>query len=171
MVAPPPASDIYLDTSVTAGAVLAGTRHSEAALAFCRQLAENGNRVFFSQILRLEFSEAIRRVAQRGELPGDTMREWELDRWDRSMRVRERWLSFGVEQLEALLAEFREVLELPFLLETWQASIDVMAKYGLRSLDAVHVATAMATGLSDLATIDRHLSRVADLRVWLVRDT
>src|SRR5215210_1816025 len=87
-------ADVYLDTSVVVAAIIAGTPHSAASSAFCLSLAEQGSRVYFSQLLRLEYGEAIRRLVRRDQLPEDLRLRYDLARWDADVAVRRRWMRF-----------------------------------------------------------------------------
>jgi len=56
-------SDIYLDTSIAAAAISSGDPHSAACMAFCAHLAQDNTTVYFSQLLRLEIAQFIRKLA------------------------------------------------------------------------------------------------------------
>ncbi len=167
-------SDVYLDSSLVVAAIVRGSDHSRASADFCAQLAERGSRVYFSQVLRLELAEAVRRLAadpkRAARLPPDLRREYQLGQWGTNLFVRQRWMDFGVQQLDALLDRFAEAFELPFRPKVWRSSLAVIVDHQLRSLDAIHVATAREYRIRHLATTDDDFSRVTDLRVWLLRD-
>ena len=162
--------DIYLDTSVVVAATIVSSPLSAAGNAFCAALEIHRSRIYFSQVLRLEFSQAVRNLAtRRAQLPDEVRRQHQLDHWDTSDAVRHHWMQFGIAQLEGILNSF-EVIELPFETEIWERSVEIMALNQLKSLDAVHVATARAYGLRHFATLDDDFNRIVDLRVWLIRD-
>ncbi len=164
-------SDIYLDTSTVVAAIVQGSHHSVPSAAFCSQLINHGSRVYFSQLLRLELAEAIRKLATKTEsLPADLRRDYQLDAWGTNFLVRQRWMDFGVQQLEALLDRFAETFELPIRPRTWRSSLSVMVDHQLRAYDAIHVATAREHHIRHIATADGHYRNVADLRVWLTQD-
>ncbi len=48
---------------------------------------------------------------------------------------------------------------------------DPAARHRLRSHDALHVATALAAGVPDFATVDADFRRVSALRLHLLRDS
>jgi predicted nucleic acid-binding protein len=163
--------DVYLDTSVVVAAIMAGSANSLACIAFCESIAIHGNPVAFSQTLRVELSQAIRKLAtRRDRLRPDTRERFQLDRWETDVLVRRRWMSHGIERFRSLLATFAEVVELPFDSGIWERSIDLMVDHFLQSHDAVHAATATAYGLNSFATTDADFARVAQLDVILLRD-
>jgi predicted nucleic acid-binding protein len=167
----PGPDDLYLDTSVVVGAIIAGTPHSERARQALTEWANTGGSVYFSQILRAELSQALRNLASRpGQVPQDTREQFRLDSWSTESAVRERWLQHGVSKFRGFVASFDEVFELPFTTQIWNDSLRVIIDSGLQSIDAIHVATATRNGIRTLATLDDHFRRVPDLRVWLLRD-
>lgn len=164
-------SDIFLDTSTVVAAIVPGTANARASADFCERLVVQRSRIFYSRLLRLEFVEAMRRLATRlDELPAELRRQYGLDDWERSLLVRRRWLESGVVQLEAFLGRFAEALEFPVNQRLWLRSVSIMAEHRLRSYDAFHVATAREARLSHLVTTDRHFRRVHDLTIWLTLD-
>lgn len=170
MIDPTP-RDIYLDADIVIAGMFPGTSHSAASARFCQRLSDQGSRVYFSQILRLEIAETVRKLATKPDrLPPDVRRNYQLDRWGQDFLVRQRWMSAGLAQFEAFLAQFTEVFEIPFRLKTWENSIGIMALEHLRSLDAVHLATARAIRVGHFATCDADFQNVHDPRVWVVRD-
>jgi predicted nucleic acid-binding protein len=162
---------VYLDTSLIFAAIFRHSLNWAASDEFCRRLAERRSQVYFSQTVRLELSEAIRKLATMpGRTPPGIRDEFSLDQWEHSVFVRRRWFEFGVRQFDALVASFAEVFEVPFDSTIWLSSVAVMTDERLRSHDAVHVATARAYRVPALATGDDHFLRVRDLEVILVRD-
>lgn len=167
----PPPSDVYVDTSIAVAAMFEGTAHSAASVTFCARLEAARSRVVFSEILWLELSQVLARQYQDPRLPEELRRTYRLDRWETDARVRTRWLAFGLQQFEMLIARFRDVSAISFDRDIWDASIDIMAQTNLRSHDAIHVATARSAGIADFATIDHHFRRMPGLNVWLIRDS
>ena len=163
-------TDIYLDTSVVVTAMVPGIPHHGACAAFCEALRQERTRVVYSQLLRLEFIQVWFRLPAGSYLSTEDVKIHRLRAWDRSPTVRAAWMTHGIEQLERFLDRFGEILELPFNLAVWRASVNVMARHRLRSNDAAHVATARIAGLTDLATVDDDFRRATDLRLWLLRD-
>ena len=75
-----------------------------------------------------------------------------------------------MRQFERFLAPFAAIVELPFSLPIRRASIELMARHRLRSHDAIHVATALAAGVPDFASVDSDFRRVPALQLHLLRD-
>ncbi len=59
----------YVDTSVVVAAIFPMVPHGAASAAFCDGLADQETTVYFSQVLRLEPSQAIRNLATRPGQP------------------------------------------------------------------------------------------------------
>ncbi len=74
------------------------------------------------------------------------------------------------ENLERLLNQFAVFVEAPIRAEAWPLSLEYMASHGLRSYDALHIATARYFGVGDLASCDRHFINIEGLNVTIVRD-
>ncbi len=164
-------SDIYLDTSVVAAAISSGDPHSVACTTFCGRLARDNVRVYFSQLLRLEIAQFIRKLATdpRSVVSPSLYQQYQLRDFGTDSGIRQQWMQFGMAQFDALLGTFYRVFELPLRKQIWQQSIDLMSLYGLESYDAAHVATAFRAGLSDLATVDGKFARVSGLHVHTIR--
>lgn len=81
MLEEPFPTDIYLDTDVVVKAIVGGMDHSTACLRFCSELAQHESRVYFSQILRLEFSQAFKQLATKAQLPESIRDVFGLDQW------------------------------------------------------------------------------------------
>ncbi|MBA3415215.1 MAG: type II toxin-antitoxin system VapC family toxin [Chloroflexia bacterium] len=172
MSGPAPAGDVYLDTSIVVAASIEGSHHATSCAAFCDDLVAAASRVLFSQVLRLELSQAILKVATRRQgLSLDIRNEFRLDEWGASSAVRERWLRSNIRRSDAPISRFAAWQEIPIGTDTWQTSLDVMIAYGLQSHDAVHVATARQLGLTHLATADDHFKRVSsEFNIILIQD-
>ncbi len=161
---------VYLDTSAVATALMPGIANSAACSLFCDSLKTDRTRVVTSHILRLEFAQLWSRLPGTPVVDTATVRAFRLGAWDRNVAVRSDWMNEGVARLETLLAGFRDVVELPFTIETWREGIEIMARLRLRSHDAIHVATALTAGVPDFATVDADFRRVPALRLQLLRD-
>jgi predicted nucleic acid-binding protein len=128
--------------------------------------------VYFSQLLRLEIAEALKNLAVRRppQLPTGERQRYRLDDWETDTQARRRWMAFGVTQFRGFLGQFGDIIELPLDESTWQRSVQIMVRDGLRSYDAMHVATAREHGLRHFATVDRWFAGLRSPRVWLTRD-
>lgn len=163
--------DVYLDTSVLLGAMMPGSTNADACEDFCAQIASQGRRVYYSQTVYVELSQALRKMATRADRVASGMREqFGLDRWEPDIHIRQRWMQYGVEQFDQLRERFIDAFELPFDRSIWLQSIDLMVEYFLQAHDAVHAATARAYGLRAFATTDADFVRVTGLDVILLRD-
>jgi predicted nucleic acid-binding protein len=156
---------------VLLGAAIPGAPHAASCGLFCTDLIEHGSTVYFSQIVHVELPQAFRRLATTtANLPADVRQTYSLDDWGRNPAVRSGWLEVGRTEVERLLTGFYRVIELPWRRSIWEVSPTLMARYSLQSLDATHVATAVAYELRDLATVDDAYRRVSELRLHLIRD-
>lgn len=160
---------VYLDTSLVVAAMFEDVVHAQESIAFCQRLVSKGTNVVFSTILRVELTQALGKLPLRDQLSADTSQTHRLDIWNRHERVRREWMSAGIDRFARLPGQFPRAIEVQLTLPIWYDSIDVMTRHRLRSLDAVHVATARAAGLRDLATLDDHFRRVTLLTVWQMR--
>jgi predicted nucleic acid-binding protein len=174
-VAPSLPSDIYLDTSIVVAATIAGIAHAGPSQQFCERLGIFGARVYVSTLLRLEFVNALRSLAlprnpRRPRLPEATRQQFRLQDWETAAAVREAWMGFGEQQLEAFFDQFAEAIELPLRAGTAARTVALMCQYNMKSYDAVHVAVATENGLRDFASTDREFRPVQGLQLWLARD-
>lgn len=137
------------------------------------RLAAENTPVLFSEIVRLEFTHAIKNLGRKAQLPGSLREQFQLDVWNTNHFVRERWLQFGVQEFERFLATFSEVIEIPYRRHIWRDSVRIMAFHDLDQLDAIHVASAQRLRARAFATCDRKLGRLkgaAPLEVILIPD-
>jgi predicted nucleic acid-binding protein len=155
---------------VVVAGILEGSLFYDVAQDFRQALAENDCTVVFSQLLRVELLQAVRQTGTvDGALPGKIRRAHRLQRWGLEIDVRRRWLQHGIDEFDALLPEFREVVEIPITRATWIRSAELMARFQIDSDDALHAATAIQYGAADFATLDADFSRVSELTTWLLR--
>jgi predicted nucleic acid-binding protein len=167
---PAVAAPVYLDTSVAVTSVESGIPHHRACAAFCDGLRDAGTEVVVSQLVRVEFLNAWFRLSTSPYLQPDTVRRYRLRAWDRDAMVRDSWMVHGVAMFDRFLDSFAATTEVPLNRQIIAASIPLMARHRLRSLDAVHVATALFVGVSDFAAVDEDFRRVPNLRFVLLRD-
>lgn len=163
--------EVYLDSSLVVAAMIDGLPHSRACAAFCSHSIADSSHVYFSQILRLEIAEAVRKLATRAQLPEDLRDEYQLQSSATDPLIRQQWMACRMSQFALLIGKFHEVSELPFRIRMWHRSVQIMARYALGSHDAVHVATALLNGVDVFATADHHCVCVETLDILLIHDT
>lgn len=165
---------VYLDTGLVAAAMLQGALHHPASQEFCKVLVGASSRVYFSNLLRIELLQALVSIGtDPTQLTGRVRRRYALHRWGDNSPTRLDWLQHGMELLEQFLDQFAEVSEAAIAPGIIDAAIPLMARYKLRSYDALHIATAEALGVSHLATCDADYLRVGSdalVTVLLIRD-
>jgi len=145
-----PPEAVVLDTNVVAEALLRSETEHNACDELLRRLSHAGTHVVFNRLLEMElwevvfnhavrtqtarrdirhsrFLPAVRRMA--GERFGEAMREWHD----------------VLDQLNWDCVELHEVAD---------AVPDLMRAYGLQSYDAVHAATLLRSGITDMVTRD-----------------
>ncbi|HZR99822.1 MAG TPA: type II toxin-antitoxin system VapC family toxin [Chloroflexota bacterium] len=167
----PPPAEIYLDTSIFVAAIVRTAPHRTACTSFCQRLIAADSQIYFSQFVRLELLQALRRLATTQHNIAPAVRaQYGLDRWGDDPVVRRNWLEAGTAQFAALLARFRAAVELPWSASMWRATMGIMIRHGLQAQDALHVATAQEWGLHALAAVDADYRRVPALDFWLIRD-
>ncbi len=170
-MAVPIPSKVYLDTSVIVAAISSGDPHYLACSTYCTALANNNSTIYFSQLLRLEYAQFIRKLATDATyaLPSSIYQQYQLQDFGTNMMIRHQWMRFLMSQFDALVATFYTVRELPVGKEIPPHSIQLMSLHGLESYDAAHMATALREKVPDLATTDRKFSRAASgLRIHLI---
>lgn len=164
--------DTYLDASFVVAAMIAGSHHAAASHEFAARLSESRSHVHFSTILPIEISQALFRMgANPIRLSPDVRSQFLLDRWEHDFLTRHRWMAYGIDKFNEFQRGFAHVYEYPLSLDTWRRSVSIMSHYQLRSIDAIHVATAQTIGVRDFVTCDAGFRRVDGLNVILIRDT
>ncbi len=161
-------SDVYLDTDVLVNLVYPELPHADACARAGRNLYDAGSTVYISALTRVEFAQAFRSMATQGSASSHLIREFDLARW-REAGIRQRWLEYWHEELELLLGSFPQLIELPITTGNAQRSVTLMARYALRSQDAVHLSTALHYNVPVFWTCDDHFARVDELAVDILR--
>lgn len=163
-------SDISIDSSVFAAAIITGgDLHSPAAQRFCADVARQNCTVYFSQFVRSEVADFVRRLATRGVLPVHMQQQFNLSQFQWDIRVRQRWMVYGMAEFERLTGTFATRFELPYDQFIIRHSLRVMSAFSPRSYDAVHVTTALRAHVRDFAAVDGHFMSVRGLRLILIR--
>lgn len=145
----PPAA-IVIDTNVVAEMLLPSEPEHAACNALLQRLGDAGTLVVFSRLLELELWEVVFNQALRRTLP---RRDRPLGRFKRSARrTAIEAVDRATHMWEELLDDLRwDCVELH---EVTDAVPDLMRAYGLQSYDAVHAATLLASGVTDMVTRD-----------------
>ncbi len=162
-------SDVYLDTAFVVNALFGHESGESASARGLAELVSSGGTAYFSEILRVEYFQALRRLATRGRVSTSTLDSFSLQRWNEA-EVRRRWLRLGHKELDRFISHLPESVEIPLNRQIIEESVDLMATYALGSLDAVHLATALHYQIPFVWTCDDHFERVDDPFVEIIRD-
>jgi len=164
---------VYLDTSVIVATISSGDPFNVPCQTYCAALARNDSMIYFSQLLRLEYAQFIRKLAtdSKNAVPQHLFQQYQLKDFGKNMMVRHQWTKFMMTQFDVLLGTFYRVRELPIQPPILRQSNDLMSLHNIESYDAAHVATALREGVHDLATTDtKFAARVTSgLKVHLIR--
>ncbi len=144
-----PPEAIVIDTNVVAEMMLPDEPEEATCDALLQRLADARTLVVFNRLLELELWEVIFNRALRRALP----REDRLGRFDPSSR------QTAIEALDRATHLWEELLDdlvwdCVELDEVADAVPDLMRAYGLQSYDAVHAATLLTSGVTDMVTRD-----------------
>lgn len=75
-----------------------------------------------------------------------------------------------VDRFRALLTRTKGVMPVAVDMEIAERAADLRARYGLRTPDAIHVATALHAGCTHILTNDRAWQRVTECAVVVLQD-
>jgi predicted nucleic acid-binding protein len=140
---------LALDTSFVVESLIETQPLHDRCADFASRIAESGIRVVTSELLQVELAEAAFAIALK-ERWG---RQWRQHRTDGRVRRRGRRLVDEVSGRYELLLSAVPHIDLP-VGRIAAAAARVMADHGLASYDAVHAATAIATGCQAIVTTD-----------------
>ena len=168
MLSGPIPDDVYLDTSFVVNAVFQVLPGSISCIEATDEIRDNQSIVYTSELLRLEYAQALRRLATRRRLPRHLHKRHELDRWAIGS-VRYQWLVYGFSELDKYLGTLPIVYELPYDNALMIPTTRFMAEYALGSLDAIHLATALHYEIPVFWTCDDHFQRADDLHIEIIR--
>jgi len=73
------------------------------------------------------------------------------------------------QKFEAALSDVEGVALVPVTHEIAREAARLRALHGLRTPDAIHVATALVAGAAELVTMDRRLGRIREIAVRVLR--
>lgn len=74
-----------------------------------------------------------------------------------------------VRRYESLFTESAGVVVLDIDMDIARRAAELRAKYGVRTADAIHLATALAAGASAFVTTGRRLARVKEIEVRVLK--
>ncbi len=145
-----PPDAVVIDTNVVAEMMLPAEAEHASCGAVLRRLRAAGTVVVFNRLLELELWEVVYEHALRRALPG---RDRRLRRFDRDVRMGP---AAALDDAKRLWNELLDDLtwERVEVREVAEAVPDLMRAYGLQSYDAVHAATLLASGVTDMVTRD-----------------
>ncbi len=145
-----PPEAVVLDTSVVAETLLQDEPEHPVCDALMSCLATAKVTVVFNRLLELELWEVVFNHALKRELPHRDQRHRRFQRASRKgamaavTRAECDWQDL-LETLDWQCVELHEVAD---------AVPDLMRAYGLQSYDAVHAATLLTSGVTDMVTRD-----------------
>ncbi len=145
-----PPTAVVIDTNVVAEAFLTDELEHRECDALFRRFADERTTVVFSRLLEMELWEVVFNHALRREVP-------RRDRRHRRFAVEgRRAASAALDRAERDWSELLVTLDWHCveLHEVADAVPDLMRAYGLQSYDAVHAATLLASGVTDMITRD-----------------
>jgi predicted nucleic acid-binding protein len=145
-----PPDAVVIDTNVVAEMMLPDEAEYASCDAMLRRLVEAETVVVFNRLLELELWEVVYEHALRRTVPG---RDRRLRRFERDVRM---GAAAALDEAKVLWNELLDDLtwERVEVKEVADAVPDLMRAYGLQSYDAVHAATLLASGVTDMVTRD-----------------
>lgn len=151
-----PPDHAVLDTSYVVEPLLSGQWHHVACAEALEHVVELATRVTYSSLHELELVEACHQVALRDQYGT----RWKAARRDGRARRRASRIA------EEALAAWSELVGLGFhrveASSVTDAVPELMQRYALGSYDAVHPATALATGADGLIALDVAFARIPE---------
>ena len=161
----PPPDRLYLDSDILVAAVVSTHEHAERAARLFELLLQYGaTTLYLCPVSWMEYAHVFSKETFRQTLPGEFAYLTPVTGWQ-DAAVRERYFKFVMSTLEDLLSPF-DWHEIPTTFHVNRAAIGYMARYNMDAQDAVHLASARAVGLTDLASFDRIFRRVDGLNLW-----
>jgi predicted nucleic acid-binding protein len=153
-IIPPP--EAVLDTTFVVEALVASQPAHAECSAFLEAMAAVGTVIYFNRLLEVELWEAAYQIAIR-EAHGGRAAAVRADG-----RVRRRGETLRRQTEDAwreLLYAFDSVI---VGLEEVSGAVPILMKLGLKSYDAIHVATAVVFDVRSLVTLDRGFAFAPD---------
>ena len=148
-------SEAVLDTSFVVEAFIVSQPLHESCLAYLLRLVEAETNIVFNHLLEIELYEATFQLALKERHPKD----WKRFRHDGRARPRANRLLTDVASAWQTVLEYVDHERLQ-LADVESLVPDLMTRYGLASYDAIHVATAIASGARAVVTLDAGFAAV-----------
>jgi predicted nucleic acid-binding protein len=141
---------IALDTSFVVEALIPTQRLHELCSAFLHRIAQSGIRVVTSELLEVELAEAVFKITLRDRWG----REWQRRRSDGRARRGARGALIGAAAAyQSMIISSAAHVSIP-VSRVSRDAMTLMSDHGLASYDAVHAATAIASGAEAIVTTD-----------------
>jgi predicted nucleic acid-binding protein len=113
--------------------------------------------------------QAVRTIATQDRAPAHVIEAYDLKNWW-DQTIRKAWLEHCWSLLNEYLESLPVVVELPITRSEIDFAVELMARFALRSQDAIHLATALHYQIPVFWTCDEHFRRVNDIFVEVIRD-
>lgn len=153
-----PQEGLVLDTSFVVEALLPNQPFHQECADFLERCADEATLVFYSRLLEVELFETAFFVALKERWGSKTKgREKRLDG-----RARRRAARLQQELMVAWRDILRAVIWAPIEVSEVLSEVSWLMRFGLRSYDAVHVATAVYADAPALVTIDKDFALVPE---------
>lgn len=145
-----------LDTNVVAEALLPTSPSHVECLALFEELGNAESVVVFNELLEVELSQVLFVAAIRERHPRKRIKDAATDN-----RIRPRAARLLTQGRKAWSDLLSTVAYSRIPLGAVEPDVPkIMSDYGLESYDAVHAATAMATGVTDILSLDNGFAKV-----------
>lgn len=163
----------YLDTSIISFAMMEHTLFHSSSLAYCERLIAERVVVMIAEIHTIEILQALVAIGNDPkQVQGSIRRQYRLHRWGDEEHVRRRWLNDGFQRYQAFLKRFASVVFLEVTGPVRLTTVEYMARFKLKSADAMHLALANAAQATVLVTADRDYEAAAGqtlVRIDIIR--
>lgn len=156
---------LYLDTNVVFDYLIPSRPHHGRVDAFVLRLfAEGLTTLYVSPLSWMEFVFVVGKPSFHQGLPAAWQSRYTLAQWS-NLAVRQRFLTDMLGRFEALLNQFAWD-EVTISKAARVHALWLIATYGLKPQDALHVACALEAGVADFASFDADLVAVDAINLW-----
>ena len=132
-------------------------------LRFATRLSASGTAIVCSPVLRLEVLHGWQKAINAGGITVELLQQRPLV--PDPVHIRGLLLQFGEDALSSFLASFKQYevrLSAPLFAETRE----IMARYGLKPMDACFLAAAVRIGVTDIVSLDSDFRKVDGIHLW-----